>query len=188
MGYENLTPELLRSILSYNPLTGILTWLPRPKSAFVDERAWKIWTTKYSGKRAGSECVSQRGRKYRAIGIKLNGKAVLYLEHRIAWIMMHGSLADDVQIDHINTDATDNRASNLRQADSSENQCNRIRSIVNTSGVKGVHFEKWSGRYLASITKNRKRYNLGRYDSIEEAASAYKQAALELHGQFARTE
>ena len=44
----------------------------------------------------------------------------------------------------------------------------------NTSGVKGVYFQK--GKWLAKIVFQKKQYHLGRYDTIEEAAEARKEA------------
>lgn len=44
----------------------------------------------------------------------------------------------------------------------------------NTSGVKGVYFQK--GKWIAKIVFQQKQYHLGQYDSIEEAAQARKEA------------
>lgn len=44
----------------------------------------------------------------------------------------------------------------------------------NTSGVKGVGFK--NGRWFAKIVFQKKQYHLGRYDTIEEAARARKEA------------
>lgn len=51
----------------------------------------------------------------------------------------------------------------------------------------GVSFEAWSGRYQAHITSNLKHKRLGRFDTAEEAALAYDDAAIALHGEFAKT-
>lgn len=44
----------------------------------------------------------------------------------------------------------------------------------NTTGVKGVYFNR--GRYLAKIVFQKKQYCLGRYSSLEEAATARRLA------------
>lgn len=44
----------------------------------------------------------------------------------------------------------------------------------NTSGVKGVYFQK--GKWLAKIVFQQRQYHLGKYDSLEEAAEARKDA------------
>jgi len=59
---------------------------------------------------------------------------------------------------------------------------------TNTSGYKGVYMSKQSGRFIARITVNYKGVHLGCFKTIEEASQAYKKAALELHGSFARLE
>lgn len=56
---------------------------------------------------------------------------------------------------------------------------NTIRSkirIDNTSGVKGVSWSKLSKKWIAQIAFKKKKYNLGRYDNIEEAIMARKKA------------
>ena len=44
----------------------------------------------------------------------------------------------------------------------------------NTSGVKGVYYQK--GKWIAKIVFQQKQYHLGKYDTIEEAAEARRQA------------
>jgi hypothetical protein len=51
----------------------------------------------------------------------------------------------------------------------------------NKSGYRGVSYDKINDMWRASISVGGKARNLGRYDSIAEAAAAYKQAALKLH-------
>lgn len=83
-------------------------------------------------------------------------------------------------IDHINGNGLDNRRSNLRICGSAENQHNsRPRK-----GYKGV-FQKKNGTFVAKICYNRKTYNIGYYDSEEDAARAYNLKAIELFGEFA---
>lgn len=54
----------------------------------------------------------------------------------------------------------------------------------NTSGVKGVCKNKAKNKYSAYITFQKKRYFLGYYDKIEDAAKARKTAEDKLHGDF----
>lgn len=109
----------------------------------------------------------------------INGKTI-YL-HRL--IM---NCPDGVEVDHINMDKSDNRRCNLRIASHAENQRNRSAHKNNTSGYKGVCLEKRTGKYFAYINSNGCRYYLGRFANKELAAQAYNQAAIELHGDFAR--
>lgn len=87
--------------------------------------------------------------------------------------------------DHINGDRTDNRRVNLRYALPAENAANSTIGKNNTSGFKGVHKRTDSGKYRAYININKKRINLGTYESAEDAAEAYNEAALTYHGDFA---
>jgi hypothetical protein len=90
--------------------------------------------------------------------------------------------------DHINLNTLDNRRSNLRIASSSQSQCNRGKQKNNSSGFKGVSFDKKMRKWQAYIKINRKRRNLGYFSTSTAAYSAYCVAATELHGEFKRLE
>lgn len=89
-------------------------------------------------------------------------------------------------VDHINGNGLDNRRSNLRPATRSQNQWNRGALATNTSGYKGVCLYKPTGMWQAQITSSGKVYYLGRYSDAEDAARAYNNAAVALHGSRAR--
>ena len=91
-----------------------------------------------------------------------------------------------VTVDHWDGDGLNNRRSNLRPATLSQNQQNSIKPRSNTSGFKGVNFVKRSGRWQANITVDGKARYLGTFDTKEEAARTYDEAAKEFHGEFAR--
>ncbi len=54
----------------------------------------------------------------------------------------------------------------------------------NTSGYRGVTFDKSRNKFLAQIRFKNKRYYLGRFDSPEEASKSYQEAKKNLHGKF----
>jgi hypothetical protein len=91
----------------------------------------------------------------------------------------------NIDIDHINGDKLDNRKCNLRIATASENAVNSKMRVNNTSGYKGVFWHKHSGKWMASITKNKKHIYLGLFESKHEAVKAYDTKAIELFGEFA---
>ena len=92
-----------------------------------------------------------------------------------------------VEVDHINRNGLDNRRTNLRLATRAENTRNAKLSRRNTSGFRGVSFDRFSGRWLATVRSDRRTYRLGAFATAEEAAIAYDFAAAALHGEFAST-
>lgn len=90
-------------------------------------------------------------------------------------------------VDHINGDGLDNRRCNLRLATPAQNSANQKRMSTNTTGFKGVSFYKRMGRWRATITVQRQKISLGYFDNPIDAARAYDTAAIELSGEFAKT-
>lgn len=90
------------------------------------------------------------------------------------------------QIDHINGDRLDNRRSNLRLVTGRENAINRGVNSSSTSGYKGVSYHKLEGRFMARITVDGETIQIGYFDDPEDAAYAYDQFSLALHGEYGR--
>jgi len=74
-----------------------------------------------------------------------------------------------IEVDHRNRNTLDNRRSNLRLCTHAQNAQNLSQSIRNTSGYRGVSFDKRSGRWDARGYVNGKQYWLGYFDTPEEA-------------------
>lgn len=94
-------------------------------------------------------------------------------------------------VDHKNRDTLDNRKSNLRICNSSQNNSNCIKRKNALSKYKGVSllrrpYKDGSPRYVAYIDKNKKRKFLGVFKSEVEAAKVYNKYALQIHKEFAR--
>lgn len=88
-------------------------------------------------------------------------------------------------VDHIDGNPLDCRRSNMRLATPAQSVCNRKVSRLSSLGVKGVWINR-SGRFQSSIQHSGVRHGLGAYATLEEASAAYAEAALRLHGEFAR--
>jgi hypothetical protein len=54
----------------------------------------------------------------------------------------------------------------------------------NTSGIKGVHFDKATKKWKARIKINGKLKYLGSFDNIEDAKTARQNKAIELFGNY----
>jgi hypothetical protein len=91
---------------------------------------------------------------------------------------------DDKIVDHINGNTLDNRKINLRICTAGENNCNQRKRSDNTSGYRGVSYNKEKKRWVAYISKNGKRYSLGYFFDIEKAHVAYCIASEKYHGEF----
>jgi hypothetical protein len=106
-------------------------------------------------------------------------------------LLMHRLILDapkGVKTDHENKNTLDNRRSNLRVCNSSQNGCNRGKQVNNTTGFKGVSFHAKTNKFRAIIGVNNKLKHLGCFDTAIEASNVYQAAAIELHKDFARIE
>lgn len=162
--------EYVRSRFSYDPALGVFRWL------WSKDKLPK-WNGKHAGKVAGS--IDKTGHVFRSI----DGQH--YMAHRIAWLVVYG-LEPDGFIDHKDGNPANNAISNLRIATTTQNSANASIRADNTSGARGVCFDKQRGLWKAAISNNGRRWCLGHFKSPLDAAAAYERAAIAVWGDFAR--
>lgn len=149
---ENYIRDFLEFI-SYDPATGIFRWAkPRQKIKVGNE--------------AG--CDDRNG--YREIRFRELKMHV----HRFAWMIVHGPIPDELQVDHINGIRNDNRIANLRLVTHMGNCENKHQAMSNfKSGLLGVSWCKQYKAWVAVIKYDGKKHVIGRFDDPHEAHAAY---------------
>lgn len=124
--------------------------------------------------------------KNRYLMTSING--IPYLTHRLIFLWYYGYLPD--MIDHIDRDKRNNRIENLRESTLSGNNTNKVKvKLINgdkpSSQYKGVSWESDRKKWRVRIMKDGRRIDLGRFINEIDAANAYNNAAIDLHGEFA---
>lgn len=164
---SKLTQEYLKSILRYDPETGVFTWLVKRNS-----RGGKV--------RPGAPAGQVNKYGYLVIGI--DGER--HFAHRLAWLYMTGAWPED-EVDHENRMPGDNRWINLRPATSTQQKINTGMRCDNSSGIRGVWFDAPRRKWSARIGVEKRKIFLGRFDSIDLAAEARRLAELRYFGEYA---
>jgi ribosomal protein L21E len=159
-----MTQEELKEVLHYDPETGVFKWKVRS--------AYHV----HVGDKAGS-----LNKKVNRTYIRIKGK--LYVAARLAFLYTEGYFP--AFVDHKDRNRTDDRKENLRAASRAENNRNMTMPSHNTSGYKGVSFNKRRNKFEAYVTFGNKKKYLGAYAVKEDAARVYDKAATELFGEFA---
>lgn len=158
----NLSPDYLKSIFDYKD--GQLYW-KKPNSNVV-----KI------GQKAGS--LSADG----YVSVRVNDAQ--YKAHRLIYLMHHGKLPR--MLDHIDCNRANNRIENLREASLSQNRMNSTIAKNNTSGSKGVWWNKVHQKWQVCIRKDNKSNYLGTYSNKEEAIQVANKYREQIHAEFCR--
>lgn len=112
----------------------------------------------------------------------LNGKSRPVMLHHV----VIGFPLNKLQVDHINGDKLDNRRCNLRVVTPRQNNANRGCNKNNSTGFKGVFFDKNKRKYTVNVGQLQKKRYFGVFDDKESAAKAYDIAALKEFGEFAK--
>lgn len=122
--------------------------------------------------------------KYVQRNFYVMGKAKPALLHRVIMDAPKG-----VEVDHIDGDKLNNQLSNLRLCSHQQNQHNRrFLNKNNTSGFKGVFFDKRRGAWYCQIKVNGKQRTIAAgFLTAKEASLAYDLASIAEFGEFSAT-
>lgn len=162
-----LTQDYLKSILKYDPLTGIFIWRHR-------EDKDSTWNTRYAGSTAGTFIDGY-------VSIRINGMA--WFGHQLAFLYMKGYIP--TLVDHKDRHRDNNSWANLRISTYTQNQANRGKQSNNTSGYKNVQWNKAKNKWHVVAVKDRKKYYNGLHISLEAAVKAANTLRIKLYGEFA---
>ena len=157
-----LTIERLKEVAHYDPGTGSWTRLKAVRGTRV-------------GPIAG--CLLPCGHRV----ITIDGQT--HRSSHLAFFYVTGCWPA-AEIDHRNCDPADDAWVNLREANSSQNKCNRRVSTRSASGLKGAY--RYGNRWRSQVGRRGEVRHLGVFDTAEEAHEAFVAATTKLFGEFAR--
>ena len=121
---------------------------------------------------------------YKRINIKHNNKSNNRYVHALVANAFINNLEGKRCVDHIDNDKSNNNLINLRWATHSQNSQNKSMMSNNTSGVKGVVWDKHTKKWKAQIMIDGVCVYLGSFDNIEDAKEARIKRANEAFGIF----
>lgn len=163
-----IVPLTIREQIAVIPLS-------RGKTAVIDAADW----SKIDGFNWAVVGPNPRGDYYAYRS--LNDGKMLYL---------HRALMDapaDMMVDHRNGRTLDCRRENLRLATRTQNNANSRGHGRNSSGYRGVSFDRERGLWEAYVSHGGRKYHLGRFASREDAAAIRRERERELFGEFVRS-
>lgn len=102
---------------------------------------------------------------------RVNGKQGNIFMHRVIDETPTGQY-----IDHINHNKLDNRKENLRRVTYSQNCMNKSLQSNNTTGYRGIHWNKKLSKWQVTICIMRKNIYLGIYEDLETAKKVRRDA------------
>ena len=175
-----ITPEFLKIVLDYDPITGLFRWKARTPDTFQETakqpREWNCaqWNGKFAGERAFITLSDQGYLRAQLCGRLLRAS-------RVAWAIYYGRWPVG-DVDHIDRIRTHDWIENLRDRSRSGNLQNKGIDGRNTSGANGVSWASERAKWNAYITTKGKRKNLGYFDDLGAAIEARRAAEVQFWG------
>lgn len=120
---------------------------------------------------------SPNGHGYLRVVLMKNNKKHYKLLHRLLYETFCGAIPDNMVIDHIDRNKTNNNLSNLRTVTESQNRINT--DIVD--GANGCSYHKRDDLWRARINVNNKEILIGYFKKKEDAHLAYLEAKKKYH-------
>ena len=138
---------------------------------------WKV--SRNNNIKIGQEAGMLRPDGYKRVNIDKKN----YYLHRLIFIYHNGFISDE--IDHIDNNRSNNKIENLRIATRSQNTLNCKINSRNTTGIKGITFDKDKFKYRPYLSVNGKRLYLGCFDFLDDANQELQKARIKYHKSFA---
>ncbi len=126
----------------------------------------------------------KNGYGYLLVNLYNDGKMKTFLVHRLVAIAFIPNPENKKCVDHIDTHPLNNNLINLRWATNQENCMNQSIACNNTSGTKGVVYDKTNKKWKAQISIDGINKHIGLYDNLEDAVKARQQKANETFGDY----
>lgn len=180
--------------ISLDPLCGVLAFVSHPcrgedffigvkmklisltqgYSAMVDDSDYE-WLNRFNWQYSKVDTLEYASRR------AVKGKKYTLGMHREIMKTPKG-----MHTDHKDGNGLNNQRNNLRICTASQNIMNSKISSNNSSGYKGVYWQKNLKKWMVAIKINRQSIYLGYFTDKKEAAKKYDQKAIELFREFAR--
>ena len=121
---------------------------------------------------------------YQMVRLQKDNKTYKNDIHRLVAIAFIDNVDKKKCVDHIDNNIQNNNLINLRWATKSQNSQNRSMSTRNTSGVKGVSWNKNTNKWRADICINGKKIHLGSFLNKDDAINIRIQRAKDAFGEY----
>ena len=116
---------------------------------YTDGRVWSNKSNKFL-----KQSINQ---SYIYVKLMINGRSFNVCVHRLMGEVFLPNFENLPEIDHKDRNKLNNSLFNLKWSSKSDNRHNKGIMSTNTSGYKGVHYDKISRKWIGRMTINNKR-------------------------------